>query len=146
MKVTNLETSQKLKELGFLKEVEIPGHRSSFQMCWYIDEEIGNRPVLTITEHQDKIEGIGYWEGKSCRAYDLETILDALPKSIKCKDKDYYFWTTYSGSSDCWIMGYVWGIERNMNFETYNEGDESLANTAGRLLIKLLEDKIIKLG
>ena len=89
-------------------------------------------------EIKSKLREIGY-TGKT----DLETILEALPKVIRIKEKNYHFWTTYSGSSDCWIMGYVCGIERNLNFEEYNEGDESLADTAARLLIALAEQKII---
>jgi hypothetical protein len=130
MKTTNLETSKKLKELGF---------EADFEYCYEKEGQLWNKTFeLDCWDEYDEREHIP--------AYDLETILEALPKEIKCKDKNYHFWTTYSASSDCWIMGYVWGIERNMNFETYNEGDESLANTAGRLLIKLLEDNIIKLG
>ena len=71
------------------------------------------------------IMGQKYW------SYDLETILEALPSFI---DK------------------MVFGLEKTMigygntkTFKIYEEvGNESLADTAARLLITLAEQKIIK--
>tara|TARA_R110000868_G_scaffold329751_1_gene590712 strand:- start:463 stop:861 length:399 start_codon:yes stop_codon:yes gene_type:complete len=124
MKTTSYEISKQLAEAGF-KAKSIFG--------WHVDgKECAPAYPLspTATDY--------FW------SYDLETLLNALPKVIQNKEKNYHFWMTYSGSSDCWIMGYVCGIERNLNFEEYNEGNESLADTAARLLIKLWEKKLIK--
>lgn len=114
MKTTNFEISKKLKEAGFEAETDTLIHDPS-------------NPIT----------------GERYASFCLETILEALPKQIEDIEKNYHFWVTYSGSSDCWIMGYVWGIERNSNFEKYNEGNESLADTAGRLWLLLKEKGLV---
>jgi hypothetical protein len=76
-------------------------------------------------EIKSKLREIGY-TGKT----DLETILEALPTSVE---------------------GMVFGLEKTMigygntkTFKIYEEaGNESLADTAARLLIALAEQKII---
>ena len=119
MKVTNLKTSQKLKELGFEAEtIAFIDPYSEECQIWL------NTPDGFIP------------------AYDLETILEALPKSIEELGKLYFFDMTkldfvYSNMIDGDIEGCYYHSKKE---------NESLANTAGRLLIKLLEDNIIKLG
>ena len=58
---------------------------------------------------------------------------------------NYHKWATYSGSSDCWIIGYICGAARLSEFECYTEENESLADCAARLLIELVRKNIIKL-
>jgi len=120
MKVTNLETSKKLKELGFEAETMAFIDPDSEECQIWLNAPEGLIP-----------------------AYDLETILEALPKELK----KLYFWISYSRCHDCWAVGYQRSDNtRNTELEAFAEENEVLANTAGRLLVKLLEDNIIKLG
>lgn len=90
-------------------------------------------------EIEQKLREIGFF-GKT----DLETILEALPKLIKFKGDIYRFWMTFSGSSDCYILGYVCGQIRRSELEIFTYENESLADTAARLLIKLAEKGLVK--
>lgn len=124
MKTTSLEISRKLKEIGFDAETNCFWNEETEEMqVWYQEP---NR------EHFIK-------------AFLLETILEALPKTITLKNWNYGFNIIYSNSSDCWIVGYTRGNFRETNFETYSEENESLADTAARLLILLVEKGIINL-
>lgn len=122
MKTTSFLISKQLAEAGFDYDYD----------CGYT-----SRGKLIDTQEQ---MGAYYIKTPS---FCLETLLEALPKKIQNKEKDYHFWITYSGSSDCWIMGYIWGIQRNLNFEEYNEGIESLADTAAKLWLKLKKENLI---
>jgi len=93
-------------------------------------------------EIRDKLIKIGY-TGKT----DLETLLDALPSSIPYKNEYYYFFLWGN------TLGYYY--ENSEYRDNYNMGDglyefsklsldESLADTAGRLIIELHEKNLIK--
>ena len=120
MKTTNYEISKKLREIGF--ETETIFYYEYEELRW--EEEGVDLPF----------EDLIY-------AYDLETILEAFPKVLG----KFRYWSTWSTSSNCYIFGYVNGVTRNTALETNTENNESLADTAARLLIKLIEDKIIKI-
>ena len=126
MKTTNYEISKQLKEAGFEAETEFYWHA------------INNKIEL----HHVARAGLG-----DVKAYDLETILDALPEKIEFKEKEYCFWMQWSGSSDCYIMGYVRGNLRATELEVWredeNKNSESLADTAGRMWLLLKEKGII---
>ena len=64
------------------------------------------------------------------RSYDLETLLDALKQTGKR--------IMIVGKSD------NWGINFNYEFNKYSKENESLADTAGRLLLLLHEKNLIK--
>jgi hypothetical protein len=124
MKTTNLETSKKLKELGFEAETHLYWKNEKRIMSLVYHTSFDFPPPLNLVP-----------------AYDLETILEALPKSIEELGKLYFFDMTkldfvYSNMIDGDIEGCYYHNKKE---------NESLANTAGRLLIKLLEDNIIKL-
>lgn len=120
MKVTNLETSQKLKELGFEAETNYYyfNKGSLLDYCSNLDEIEYSKPIT--------------------KAYDLETILGALPRALE--DGRFFSHITITYDLGMKIGYFEHGIE------LYQEKNESLANTAGHLLVKLLEDNIIKLG
>lgn len=124
MKVTNLEISKKLKELGFVAETDYG---------WGID--------LNGNYYCNHYEQGGR---RDIKAFDLEIIIKALPKKIKFRGDDYRLWMTYSTSSDCWIVGYISGHVRRTELEVYSVEDGSLADCAGALLILLIKEGIIK--
>lgn len=122
MKTTNYEISKQLAEAGFQAETQF------YWVKWNTGE-----PELVHEKEQTPalIEKVGAW--------DLETILEALPKEIK----KLHFWATWSTSSDCYIFGYIDGIVRNTELETATEENESLADTAARLWLKLKKEGLV---
>ena len=123
MKTTNFEISKKLKEIGF--EAEFNFHYKATD------------PVnLYDSGYED-------YKERNTPSYDFETLLDALPKKIQFKQKEYCFWMQWSGCSDCLLLGYVYGNLRAIELEVWQLENESLADTAGRMLIKLYEAGII---
>ena len=116
MKVTNLETSKKLKELGFEAETVFywnQAHENCDDTYYLAYDEEDNPHSFELTNE--------------IKAYDLETILEALPDEIilSKEDKEIEFCNNQGN-------GLIWSLE---------EG-ESWANLAGRILIKLLESKM----
>jgi hypothetical protein len=133
-KTTNFEISKKLAEIGFRAK------------CSYFYFHSNNNDY-----EASSLEEFGWDEISDCDiedkyypSYDLETLLDALPKSIKYRGDTYYFWMTYSGSSDCYIIGYSSGQLRKTELEKYSKENESLVDTAGRLIIWLHEKNLIE--
>ena len=120
MKTTSYEISKKLKEAGFKAETDFTWNtRTTY--C-------GNTPkkVQYFIKYNN-----GLKEGEEiCKSYDLETLLDALKQTGKR------------------IMIVVkndnWGINFDYEFNKYSQEKESLADTAGRLLILLHEKNLIK--
>lgn len=86
-----------------------------------------------------------YQEEYDWAAYSFEAILSVLPKEIKFKQKEYCFLMQWSNSSDCYVMGYVCGNLRATELEVWKKDkeDESLADTAARLWLKLNEGGLV---
>ena len=125
MKTTNFEISKKLKEIGFEAESDF---------YWYCyDMGLGMRHIADA-------DGKG-----NVKAYDLETILDALPKKIEFRGKEYCFWMQWSSSSDCYIIGYVHGNLRATELEVsrYDDENKSLADIAGEMWLILKKKGLI---
>ena len=126
-KTANFEISKELKEAGFEAETDF---------YWYCyDKGLAMRHIADA-------DGKG-----NVKAYDFETILDALPEKIRYKEEEYCFWMQWSSSSDCYIMGYVCGNLRATELEVWREDEdknsESLADTAGRMWLLLKEKGLI---
>jgi len=129
MKTTNLEISKKLKEIGFDAETEHYWH------------ELNGKIKL----HHVAREGFGDYKSYDLETLldnDLETLLDALPTNKHdffiqfdepIKIGSYEPCGEYRGHYDM----------REGIFESCQKENESLADTAGRLLIKLYEAGII---
>lgn len=119
MKVTNYEISKKLKEIGFKAETEIN----------WVEYQKYDRDKEIITWHDD--QRLETWEtvNSLCRAYDLETLISALPKSIIYIEESFHF-REYSDSYIAFSLSKV--------------GEESLADCAARMLILLYEKGLIK--
>ena len=130
MKVTNCEISERLKAIGFEAETNY---------VWiYNPCTDPNIKIFVNVEQRDE-----YNKDTDYKAYDLETILDALPQSIKRGDKDYFLALEhcsvyYDDGVPHLEGGEVIYIEDRCN-------EQSLVDIAARLLIKLVEDKIINL-
>ena len=116
MKTTNLEISKKLKEIGFDAETEHYWHT------------INNKIEL----HHVARGGFGDY-----KSYDLETLIDALPKKIHDNLQLRVWFDEYN------FIGYQnWdGFVPKLTIK--QKENESLADTAGRLIIKLFEAGII---
>jgi len=112
-KTTNYEISKKLAEIGFNQQTDF---------YWYCyDDGKGVRHIADA-------DGKGNF-----KSYDLETLFDALPETIRNNEElnlkkneiGYFFW-----DSD----------EIFCSIGAHKQENESLADTAGRLII-LLESK-----
>lgn len=135
MKTTNFEISKKLKEAGFEAESDYNFIERNNQKAFLI-----NIKELSGIEIMNEI-------GVFIKSYDLETLIDALPKKIEFKEKEYCFWMQWSSSSDCYIMGYVCGNLRATELEVWredkNKNSESLADTAGKMWLLLKEKGVV---
>ena len=127
MKTTSFEISKKLAEIGF---------EAKFDHCYS-----KQNPEQGLW---NKSFEITCWEGEDISnyypAFDLETILEALPKEIE-RDNGFNiglrFWWADGAS---WIgyqnfSGFIITVDANQN--------ESLTDTAARLLILLHEEGIV---
>ena len=140
MKTTNFEISKKLKEIGFEAESDF---------YWYCyDMGLGMRHIADA-------DGKG-----NVKAYVLETLLDALPDSITReyksnkdrtikefeeklvieKNKIWYKCYDIETSDEANEYWREYGYEQNISIYHYYD---SLANIAGKMLIKLFEAGLI---
>jgi len=131
-KTTNYEISKKLAEIGFRAECSY----------FYFHSDNNDYEASSLEEFgYNKISDCDI-EDKYYPAYDLESLLDALPEIIRNNEKlineelilkknyiGYFFWD--SGEFFCSI-----GAHKQEN--------ESLADIAGRVIIKLHEKNLIK--
>ena len=116
-KTTNFEISKKLAEIGFKRNSTIG---------WFTSKCGGGGRFYLL-------EGIEDGYTLECYSFDLETLLDALPEAIRNNEElnlkkneiGYFFW-----DSD----------EIFCSIGAHKQENESLADTAGRLII-LLESK-----
>ena len=122
MKTTNLEISKKLKEIGFEAKTD---------KCW---AKIRNSKLDKFS-----IRTLDFSIPANCDewypAYDLETLINALPKQYKDKFGDTYYltFTAYS----IYYEPEFWTLSNQ--HQTVRKEKESLADTAGRLIIRLWE-------
>jgi hypothetical protein len=138
MKTTSYEISKKLKEAGFEAETNF---------YWYCYDN--GREMRHIADADGKGD---------VEAYDLETLLDALPESIqykKYKSSDWYYLflrapSRFSETNK--TLGYY--CECHEYRDNYSMGNgifevsklspnESLADTAGRMWLLLKEKGLI---
>jgi len=125
-KTTNYEISKKLAEIGFDKETnfyftEIAPNK--FKAEYYTNYTNNNKYFLL-------------------KSYDLETLLDALPSTIEnihFRMNKGGLW--YENLSNC-DSDQSCPVESYCHIEIKN--NESLADTAGRLIIELHEKNLIK--
>ena len=133
-KTTSYEISKKLKIAGF---------ETSYVYAWYIDSEGSS----WIQEIQHVKPTATNRDGKEVKltfiapAYELETILESICFVIQDieKDKNYWFVMNHQDLNYMSFDG-----ETNIDFYTPRQKNESLADTAGRLLLLLHEKNLIK--
>lgn len=125
MKTTSFEISKKLRDLGIHLD-------TNFSWIKMDHAENGGTMIWEI-HYEDNVNGIEYPNEYHIEAYTLEDILEVLPKHLSSE-----------GYSESLIVEVKYNL---IGYEMiWNEGrkeNETLATTAARLLIKLLEDKII---
>jgi hypothetical protein len=125
-KTTNFEISKKLAEIGFKAEAE---------KCWAkIRHSVSSEFVLVNLDFQVP-QNCDEW----VLSYDLEILIDALPKKLK----------KYGELGTLFRSGFILGYNLQ-NFDDlsqllqYQRQGESLADTAGLLIIWLYEENLIK--
>ena len=154
MKTTSYEISKKLKEAGF---------EDSYIYAWYSDleglpwiQEIQHAKPTAVNKYREEVK-LTF----TAPAYDLETLLDALPDSITReyksnedgtirefeeklvieKNKIRYKCYDIETSDEANEYYREYGYEQNISIYSWND---SLANIAGKMLIKLFEEGLIK--
>ena len=120
IKTTSYEISKELEEIDF-----------DVDTIFYYDSE--NEECQIWHELPIKLES------EFVKSFDLETILDALPKDLIIEG-NYCILTLWTKGK---VIFYANIMDKRF-YECRNEG-ESLADTAARLLITLIKDKIVKL-
>ena len=148
MKTTNYEISKKLKEIGFNTPAE---------KCWAKIRLSKTQEFTLIPLTFDVFANCDEW----FPSYDLETLIDALPDSITReyksnkdgtikefeeklvieKNKIWYNCYDIETSDEANEYWREYGYEQNISIYHYYD---SLANIAGKMLIKLFESKLIK--
>lgn len=125
IKTTNFEISKKLQEIGFKAEAEFFFYLDKPDYGkWHISEE----GQILANEKDDCLP-----------SYDLETLLDALPKELKkCGELGSLFRSGF-------ILGYnLQDFDDLSQLLQYQGQGQSLADTAGELIIWLHEENLIK--
>jgi hypothetical protein len=127
-KTTNFEISKKLAEIGFKAETGF---------YWY--EYDKGEEMRYIAD----ADGAGKY-----KAYDLEILLDALPKKMTNKHGKEFTLEICFGVSN-WIYyldenDYIFLSENYIDGQMESEKNESLADTVGRFIILLFEKNLIK--
>ena len=121
-KTTSYEISKELEEIDF-----------DVDTIFYYDSE--NEECQIWHELPIKLES------EFVKSFDLETILDALPKSIGntglILDME---------SRDIYYMNIAKTERSYCEFQELKQKGESLADTAARLLIQLIKDKIVEIN
>jgi hypothetical protein len=138
-KTTNYEISKKLAEIGFKAEAE---------KCW--------AKIRHSVSSEFNLVNLDFAVPQNCDewvlSYDLETLLNALPSSIKYKN-EYNVILYYEFFLQNDKLGYYYEYGEYGNDYHMGDGifefsklslDESLADIAGRMLILLHEEKLIK--
>jgi hypothetical protein len=121
-KTTNFEISKKLSEIGFNKETNFYYRKNDKELF------INTPPNL-------KDPGEFF-----LKSYDLEILIDALPKEREGFGGDAYFKMDKNG---LWYER-SWNCPREINYYIEKLENESLADTAGRLIILLHKKNLIK--
>ena len=117
VKVTSYNVSKKLAEIGFKADP------------FFYRQECNKENFI--------IDATGVYDCAAVRCYDLETILDALPNS-------YQIFSNFLLNAETFLIGksIIYQSEE-YNCWIKQENNESLADTAARLLILLVEKGII---
>ena len=128
---TDLETSKRLKELGFEAETNF------YWTITTIDE--WNKNQWNIIYFKDRV--MAKYE-PTVPAYTLEQILSELPEYYKSKSGyDYYF--TYEKANDTFYYQEEFNAPNKYEFSKFSTGSNNLVTTAAKLWIKLKEDETI---
>ena len=150
MKTTNLEISKKLKEIGFRAETFFFWTKAP-----KLTKTDKDRYVIALANKVDISQ-----ENEMFPAYHLETLIEALPDSITreyksrkdgtirkfkeelliSKNAIWYRCYDIETSDDANKYWREYGYEKNIRIYS---PDDSLANIAGKMLIKLYEAGII---
>jgi len=127
-KTTNYEISKKLSEIGF--------NAGTDYLCVEDGGEISCVNKFHFSDY--------FRFGKAlCKSYNLETLLDALPEKIKVGESRYRTPQSKLFYFDK-IIGYAKEPKIEFQFYCRIQENESLADTAGRLIILLESKNLIK--
>lgn len=126
MKTTNYEISKQLYELGFNAETDF----------YWAKWNEGEPELIHISQQTPKLL-------EKIAAYDLETLIEALPYSIEGGVilNVYKSYVGYENSSGSLNFNSI-RSDSEIGFKV--QQNKSLADAAGRLLIVLIEDAIVQ--
>jgi hypothetical protein len=123
IKTTNYEISKKLAEIGFEAKANHGWHKDNLE----------SGPAEFLSNYAFCTNYI--------KAFDLETLLDALPNFIENGNR----------TENCLVVDVAFGeihyegdCENDALFITKTRENESLADTAGRLIIELYNNNLIE--
>lgn len=147
MKTTSYEISKQLAKAGFDKSTDF------YYTCRpnvNDDYHIRDTPHHIYDKDQDFYEEVQ--KGNFIAGYDLETILEALPKTFiiiesddsQCEDK-YWLNIEVFGDNDNDQLNFFYSSEYRRSIRVNQIPGESLADNAARLLLLLIEKGLIKL-
>jgi hypothetical protein len=130
MKTTNYEISKKLEKIGFNKETNFYYRKTDKEFFINTPPDLKNSEEFFL------------------KSYDLETLLDALPKKMTNKHGKEFTLEICFGVSN-WIYyldenDYIFLSENYIHGQMESEKNESLADTVGRFIILLFEKNLIK--
>lgn len=133
MKTTNFENSKKLAEIGFNTYTQF--YHSADAKCNSKGEDADDYELIYSGLSYSRIA-----KNYNIPSYDLETILEQISFVIHDVEKSKIFWfqMTQQGFEYRSFEG-----ETLIDFYIVRQKDESLVDTAARLLIALAEQKII---
>jgi hypothetical protein len=127
MKTTNYEISKKLAEIGFKAKAE---------KCW--------AKIRHSVSSEFNLVNLDFAVPQNCDewvlSYDLETLLNTLPHNFMLEKKIKFLKMNQSEK------GYETGSSPIYDYQLlcHRMKEESLADTAGRLIIKLYNNNLIK--
>jgi hypothetical protein len=140
MKTTSYKISKQLAEAGF---------KAKTDFCWYRYNNLDGSPNIELSYIGDNCDMDSKpmqppLDERATLCFDLETILEALPRFIKCGGYSYCLIFWFGGG---WL--YYELIEEPtegidfFKLEIEKDKNESLADTAARLWLQLKENGII---
>ena len=131
MKTTSYEISKQLQKNG-LSKLNGESKLGFLEYYYNTDKQLRHRYQESYCSTDKENTQV------DCFAYDLETILEALPESVKFDNK----WAWFEMDKNFIIYEFT-DEDNTCLFDFHKQENESLADTAARLLILLHEKGLI---
>ena len=129
--VCSLELAKRLKELGVKQE-----SLYYWSLCQGCVKEYGAKGIKVDYELGDS------GHGDKWSAFTVAELGEMLPVKFFDKEYDEEMYTVFSKNDDEWITYYVYSEEGG---EAYRETDKNEANARAKMLIYLIENKLMEI-